>query len=248
MPSVEEQSELPGAGDMRPIRLRKLEATQRLLGDTIAIDERSWQEPCHLPGWTRAHVATHLARNADAFTRVAAGMMTGINTPLYISERERFNDIERGSERRGLDLQVDLDTSAGRLYHGLDELGDIDGSRLVEISPGRKLRIDLLPLARLREVALHHVDLACGFTVLDMDDDIARWVLEWTCYWIGDDPRLAPLQIESTSGFHTRLGGTGRPTAVGGSDALLLGWLTNRLPDDPSVAKTLPALPEGWWA
>lgn len=117
MPSVEEQSELPGAGDMRPIRLRKLEATQRLLGDTIAIDERSWQEPCHLPGWTRAHVATHLARNADAFTRVAAGMMTGINTPLYISERERFNDIERGSERRALDLQVDLDTSAGRLYH-----------------------------------------------------------------------------------------------------------------------------------
>ena len=48
MPSVEEQSELPGAGDMRPIRLRKLEATQRLLGDTIAIDERSEEHTSEL--------------------------------------------------------------------------------------------------------------------------------------------------------------------------------------------------------
>ena len=247
MPSVEEQANLPGAGDMRPVRLRKLEATQRLLGDTIAIDERSWQEPGGLPGWTRAHVATHLSRNADAFTRVAAGMVTGISTPLYISERERFNDIERGSERRALDLQVDLDTSAGRLDRGLDEMVNLDGSLLVEISPGRKLRLDLLPLARLREVALHHVDLDCGFTVLDIDDDIARWILEWTCYWIGDDPRLAPLQVESTSGFHTRLGGAGRPTAVGGSDALLVDWLTNRLPDT-AAGTSLPSLPDGWWA
>lgn len=233
---------------MRPVQIRKLEATQRLLGDTIAIDDRTWQQPSRLPGWTRAHVITHLSRNADALNRVIAGMSTGISTPLYISERERFNDIERGSERRALELQVDLDTSAGRLDRGLEELEDTDGSRLVEISPGRRLRIDLLPLARLREVALHHVDLDVGFGVLDLDDDIARWILQWTCYWISDDPRLAPLQIESTSGVHARLGGSGHPTAVGGSDALLLGWLTNRLEDDPALGKTLPALPGDWWA
>ena len=120
MPSVEEQSELPGAGDMRPVRLRKLEATQRLLGDTIAIDERSWQEPCHLPGWTRAHVATHVARNADAIRRLLRGVMRGEDASMYPGAINRADDIERGSRRSGLDLQIDLDTSAGLLNKTFD--------------------------------------------------------------------------------------------------------------------------------
>ncbi|SER48729.1 maleylpyruvate isomerase [Propionibacterium cyclohexanicum] len=248
VPDVDDQVRLPGAGDLREVRRRKLEATQRLLGDTIAIDEAAWQQPSLLPGWTRAHVASHLARNADALSRILDGRYRGVTSPMYVSQSEQMYDIERGSERSGLDLQIDLDTSAGRLHRGLDALESSGGAELVELTPTRLLRADLLPLARLREVVLHHIDLDTGFTIQDIDDDIARWVLEWTCYWIGDAPGIPAMQIESTSGFHIRLGPPGRPVPVGGTDSLLLGWLTGRMPPGDTAARRLPRLPEGWRA
>src|SRR3954451_11927657 len=52
-------------------------ANRRLLGDTIAVDHADWRAPSGLPGWTRAHVATHLARHADAITRLADWAATG---------------------------------------------------------------------------------------------------------------------------------------------------------------------------
>ena len=116
MPSLDDQRALLGADDIRLVRRRKLEATQQLLGDTIMIEEDAWHEPSALPGWTRAHVATHLARSADAFSRLAESAHYGVGMPLYLSDRDRFTDIERGAERRALDLQIDLDTSAGRLH------------------------------------------------------------------------------------------------------------------------------------
>ncbi|WP_316667833.1 maleylpyruvate isomerase family mycothiol-dependent enzyme [uncultured Propionibacterium sp.] len=248
MPSLDDQQLLPGAGDTRLVRRRKLEATQQLLGDTIMIEEEAWHEPSALPGWSRAHVATHLARSADALARLAEFAPDGVGIPLYLSDRDRFTDIERGAERRALDLQIDLDTSAGRLHRSFNKIGVSPGTTLVGLGGGRLVRLDLLPLARLREVLLHHVDLDCGFSIIDADDDIARWVLGWTCYWLTDDENLPALQIESTSGFHARLGARGRPIPVGGSDALLLGWLTGRLPGHHPALDELPELPEGWRA
>ena len=53
-------------------RLRGLvtTATQRLLGDTISVSDADWNAPSRLPEWTRGHVATHLARQADGLTRL----------------------------------------------------------------------------------------------------------------------------------------------------------------------------------
>ena len=248
MPSLDDQRVLLGADDIRLVRRRKLEATQQLLGDTIMIEEDAWHEPSALPGWTRAHVATHLARSADAFSRLAESAPYGVGMPLYLSDRDRFTDIERGAERRALDLQIDLDTSAGRLHRSFDKIDAFPGAEFVDLGGGRLLRLELLPLARLREVLLHHVDLDCGFAITDADDDIARWVLGWTCYWLTDDESLPALQVESTSGFHARLGARGRPTPVGGGDTLLLGWLTGRLPAGHPALDELPGLPEGWRA
>ncbi|RLP11147.1 maleylpyruvate isomerase family mycothiol-dependent enzyme [Propionibacterium australiense] len=247
MPSLDDQRFLPGAGDVRLVRRRKLEATQQLLGDTIMIEEDAWHAPSALPGWSRAHVATHLARGADALARLAESAPSGgTGIPLYLSDRDRFTDVERGAERRALDLQIDLDTSAGRLHRSFDKIDAQSCAAPVDLGDGRLVRLDLLPLARLREVLLHRVDLDCGFSITDADDDIARWVLEWTCYWLAGDESLPALQVESTSGFHARLGARGRPIPVGGSDALLLGWLTGRLPGNHPARAELPELPEGW--
>ena len=71
------QATLGESTQVASLRKYKVEATQRLLGDTIAISEQAWQEPSRLPGWTRAHVAAHLARNADALVRAVDSVLMG---------------------------------------------------------------------------------------------------------------------------------------------------------------------------
>ncbi|MGH9095430.1 MAG: maleylpyruvate isomerase N-terminal domain-containing protein, partial [Acidimicrobiales bacterium] len=49
--------------------------------------------PSLLPGWTQAHVVTHLARNADGLVNLLAWARTGIQTPMYVSWQRRNEDI-----------------------------------------------------------------------------------------------------------------------------------------------------------
>src|ERR1041385_6710494 len=55
--------------------------------------------PSRLPGWTRGHVVTHVARNAEALTRLLAWARTGIEPPMYPSAQARDADIEAGAAR-----------------------------------------------------------------------------------------------------------------------------------------------------
>jgi len=50
--------------------------------------------PSRLPGWSRAPVATHIARNADAMVNVCTWAKTAIETPMYESKGERDSQIE----------------------------------------------------------------------------------------------------------------------------------------------------------
>lgn len=222
------------------MRKYEVEATQQLLGDTITLSEQAWQEPARTPGWTRAHVATHIARNADALVRSVEAVLMGRRGLMYDSDEDRDLAIERGSERSGLDLQIDLDTSAGRLNRRMNVLEWLPGDLMIELQPGLLLRSDLLPLLRLNEVLLHHVDLDCGFEVTQVDPVTARLLLEWHCL----DPRLSSgegVALESDSGFTFKLGSTKASTVLRGSDAVLLGWLTGRLSTDRAI--DLPASP-----
>lgn len=111
-------------GQVETVRKRLNEATQSLLGDTIVLSDAEWQQPSLLPGWSRAHVATHLARGADALSHVVRNTASGRMVPLYANEGQRLADIERGSERSGLELQIDLDTAAGALEEAFAEVVD----------------------------------------------------------------------------------------------------------------------------
>ena len=105
-------------------RLRGLvtTATQRLLGDTIAVSDEDWNAPSRLPEWSRGHVATHLARQADALSRLTEWARTGERQEMYASPEQRTAEIEEGAGRSGLELQIDLDTSAERLTEAFDAL------------------------------------------------------------------------------------------------------------------------------
>lgn len=217
----------PVGGPVLDVRRRKLDATQALLGDTIRISEHDWHEPSRLPGWTRAHVATHLARNADAFSRVIHGFIAGIPSRLYSSDNARNREIEVGADRDGLSLQIDLDTSAGELSRVFD-LIPADTQAVVRLRRGIRLPMSFLPLARLHEVVLHHIDLDCGFDIDMVDAEIARWLLEWAAFRIDLDPTHPALSLHSVSGFEAVVGDRGEPVDVWGPDNRLLGWLTGR--------------------
>ena len=213
------------------VRKRKMEETQHLLGDTIRLSDKEWQSPSLLPGWTRAHVATHLARNADGLRRSVDAFLSGRSARMYTSEMERQEEMERGSQRTGLDLQIDLDTSASQLNAVMNRLAassEEDLAREVELRAGFHVPAWLIATARLNEVVLHHVDLGIGFTIDQVDDDIARWLLEWMVFRLDDRMDVPRLELQSTSGVRARIGGFGEPTVVNGADRFLLGWLTGR--------------------
>jgi maleylpyruvate isomerase len=148
---------------------------------------------------------------------------------MYPSPEHRAAEIEAGAGRSGLDLQIDLDTSAGRLSSAFDELDAADAwDAVVEMSRGLQVPARLLPLARLLEVVIHHVDLDVGFQITDIDDQTAEWLLEWCAFRLRDREEFPRLQLTSDSGVTTAVGSASEAVLVSGSSANLLGWLLGR--------------------
>jgi maleylpyruvate isomerase len=148
---------------------------------------------------------------------------------MYPSSEQRDADIEAGAGRSGLDLQIDLDTSAGRLgaaFEALDAGGGWDSR--VELRGGVQAPARSLPLARLMEVVLHHVDLDVGFGIDDVDPTTAEWVLEWSAFRVRARPEYPALLLVADSGFRLHVGSAAEPREVSGSSPRLLGWLTRR--------------------
>lgn len=218
-------TEQPFSAPLETLRKRIQDATQNLLGDTIGIGEDDWHRPSRLPGWTRANVATHLAANAEALSRVIEAAVEVPWVELYPDPEIRRAAIEEGSSLSGLDLQICLDTSAGRLERTMDDVPDWSAG--VDLL-GRSLTLAHLPMARLSEIVVHHLDLDCGFDVDWLQQGPARWLLQWALFWHGADPDLPAVRLESSSGLVAELGSGDERTTVSGTDAQLWVWLMGR--------------------
>lgn len=229
---------------MGRIRATKRETTQRLLGATMGLSDARWQEPSRLAGWTRAHIATHLARNAEGLTRVARAVVEHRDVPmLYDSAEDRDRAIERGSERSGLELQIDLDTTAGMLNRTFDGLETFPPGTAVHLTDEVTVDATDLPALRLAELCLHHVDLDLGFTVDDLPEIAARTLLEWVCFRLRHRSEVPAMRIVSDSGLTDRIGGTGFATTVHGPDGALAGWLSGRCGTDRLAGADQLAVP-----
>jgi maleylpyruvate isomerase len=219
----------PATTQLETLRGLVRTATQRLLGDTILVTDEQWRAPSRLPDWTRAHVATHIARHADALVRLTQWARTGERQDMYPSPDYRANEIEAGAGRSGLDLQIDLDSSAGGLDSAFEELDAADAwDAVVEMRGGIKVPARLLPLARLLEVVIHHVDLDIGYEITDIDAQTAEWLLEWCAFRFRDRADFPKLELTSDSGLTATVGTVGEPAAVSGSSVGLVGWLLGR--------------------
>ncbi|NYE74980.1 maleylpyruvate isomerase family mycothiol-dependent enzyme [Microlunatus parietis] len=235
----------PAADQLETLRGLLSAATARLLGDTIAVTDEDWRAPSRLPGWTRGHVATHIARQADALGRLLSGAASGTPGTMYASDEERNAEIEAGAGRSGLDLQIDLDTAAEQLWERMEEV-DAAGKwgESVALRGGGTAPARLLPLARLTEVVLHHVDLDVGYEIDQVDETVAGWILEWCSLRLRTRDGFPSLSLIVDGGTTVAVGSAGETREVRGTAAALLGWLTGRSSADRvngAEGLTLPA-------
>src|ERR1700746_1657103 len=145
------------------------QATQRLLDTARIITEPDLRARSELPGWTRAHVLAHVARNADAMRNVLAGVRTGQDRPGYASAEAREAGIEQGAGRPARERTTDLAESARALRTVARQLPD-EGWRVpvrMQDSGPRFPAAELLT-RRLVEVELHHCDLGAGYGPADL--------------------------------------------------------------------------------
>ena len=120
----------------------------------------SWaRQPSLLPGWTRGHVLSHLARNAEAMVRTLSGTARGERIPMYDSEDARAADIEAGTARPAADLAADVVGTARRLDETWVRLDDAAWQQDAVTRNGPVPAIRLIGM-RWREVEIHRVDLA----------------------------------------------------------------------------------------
>jgi maleylpyruvate isomerase len=152
-------------------------STQRLLGTARVIPEPELRQPSLLPGWTRGHVLSHLARNADAMRNVLIGARSGQERRMYASLEGREEEINQGAGRSSKELAEDLASSAMALRTVMIGLPDAAWQFAVRLPDSGPFPAEQLLTRRLAEVELHHCDLGYGYGPADWPASFARMEL-----------------------------------------------------------------------
>lgn len=152
-------------------------ATARLIDSAHTLSDAEVRAPSGLPGWSRGHVLTHIARNADSLVNLLAWAASGVEHPQYRSAAERDAGIEAGAARPLGEQIADLETSHQRFAAAVDAVpSDHWWNDVRWLSGDPRPALKILD-ARLREVAIHHVDLAAGYTASDWSSPFALRIL-----------------------------------------------------------------------
>lgn len=220
-------------------------ASDRLTSTVVGLDTSAWREPSLCPAWTRAHLVTHLARNADSLTNLLSWARTGEPTYQYPSSAARNADIETGASRAHEEIIEDLATATARFAQTVVDLPDHAWTAEVRVGPagaGQTIPARRVMWMRLMEVEVHHVDLAAGYSPADWPEPFVHRVLAETLgtFRRRDDVPALTLDIDGRIEV-IRPGG---PTVAGPAPAVLA-WLIGRA-DGTSLTsdQPLPALPD----
>ncbi|NUS12243.1 MAG: maleylpyruvate isomerase family mycothiol-dependent enzyme [Streptomyces sp.] len=225
------------------------EATDELLDTAAKLSAEDLAAPSLLPGWTRGHVLSHVARNADALVNLLMWARTGEETPMYADAAARDRDIEAGAGRPPEEQLADLRDSAGRFAAAVAELPPVAWASQVAMRSGRVVAAAEIPWLRLVEVRLHHVDLDAGHGTDDLPAGFADRGLAALVGRLAAHEGVAPVRLHDTgSGATWDLGAAEEPelTAAGPARALLA-WVSGRSTGDgldvSPAGHPLPVLP-----
>jgi maleylpyruvate isomerase len=219
-------------------------ATARYLGALTELTDADARAPSLLPRWTRGHVITHVARNADALTNVLHAAQRGEVGAMYESQDQRDAEVEAGAGRPAAELVADAVASAGRWTQAANELHSSNLENPVCRTPGGETwparRVGIM---RRTEVEVHHADLGLGYTAAQWPEELLDHLMK---------RRHRELTAAGT-GLRWRATDTGATWATGdgpevtGSAAAIVWWLLGRGTGD-GLACSEPSLPDlGRW-
>lgn len=226
-------------------------ATQRLVRTAERLDDDTIRRPSLCPGWTRAHVLAHVARNADALNNLLTWASTGVETPMYESAEARTAGIKAGASRPLDELVADVNESAARFGAAIAQVPEEGWEFQVRTGPGANgsaIPARRVVWLRLREVEIHHVDLAAGYSPADWPPQFVARALREVLRSIGRRDDVSPFTI-IVDGSPERVG-AGGSTVVRGVAPALLAWLVGRSAGedlDVEPRDALPAIPAGSW-
>jgi maleylpyruvate isomerase len=225
--------------DVDTVNLRRQvdEATARLAATVTGLTDRDVGQPSALPGWTRGHLLTHVARNADGLRNLLIWARTGVETPQYPSRDVRDAEIDAGAGRNAAELLADLRASAAAFDAEAAALSGQAWQATVRGLFGPDHPAWFTLVRRLTEVEVHHVDLDAGFGPDDWPASFVAAQLPRTVADFADRPDVPACRIQVTGAagasaagvFEIGPIGPGRaPCTVSGTGPAVLAWLTGR--------------------
>ena len=216
------------------------EGTAHLLAVVDEFTDEELREPSSLPGWSRAHVVGHVARNAEALGRLLSWARTGVETPMYAGPDERAREIEQSAGYPAAVLRSDLSETAAALDAAVGSLTAAQWQVQVRSALGRAIPAAEVPWMRIREVWLHAVDL--GADVEDLPAGVVDLLLDDVVTVLSTKDGCPSAVLAPADRQHAwSLGAAGATTTVAAPAADLAGWLTGRRahPDRPVLPRWL---------
>jgi len=203
-------------------------ATARLLDTARSMSDADVAGPSLLPGWSRGHVLAHVARNADGLINLLTGAAEGVQRSAYASPQARLDGIEAGSRRPIKEQIADIEAADARFVAVVAAMPPAAWSfglrwgSLAQPKPAREV-----PDARLREVAIHHLDLDAGYTAADWTPAFALRILR-SVLPVYEARGLAPCVLRASDTDAVITANAGSDVEVSGPTHALATWLLGR--------------------
>jgi maleylpyruvate isomerase len=224
-------------------------AHRRMWTSASRMTDDDCRAPSLLPGWTRAHVLTHWARNADGQTRMLLAAIRGEVAAQYPGgDAQREADIEAGAARAAGLILGDARGAIDRVEDAWSRMPPAAWSRPAAARIGQRPAW-MSVWARWRETEIHHVDLKAGYTH-------SHWPPEFVDLML---PRVLPtlntrltdqtiVQVRATDRPWTRTATeattAGDAVIVSGAASAILCWLAGR--PVPTAALTVSRSGQHW--
>ena len=188
--------------------------------------------PSGLPGWSRGHVVAHLLGNAEGLLNLITWARSGVRTPMYASADARSAAIDQRSPWPLPRLHGALAEKSAELSAACADLVEPLTARDLVLGSGASVEAWEIPMMRVREVEIHRVDLASGYSADDWSSAFTLRTLpqvQRTFITRGDMP-VANLRAVDTGrvwSFEETNSPPPKPDLLG-AEAQLLAWLIGR--------------------
>ena len=168
--------------------LLAVDAAFAMLVDAVGdLTDAAAREPSSLPGWSRGHLLTHLARSGEGDALTVEGALRGEVLEKYPGGPEqRARDIDAGAGRSVDALRADLLSTQRRL---VDAWARVSGDRWerLTLTPMGPRTVAGTVHARRREILVHLVDLDVGVSPDELPVDYVTadrgWLSEFRPSW-----------------------------------------------------------------